>query len=161
MSPGAGPRPRIEVHRFAPTGDVTTVLDTQGWTLRTALVDHHPVEPATGYRIERSGVAVMVSGDTCVCDGVRALAHGAQVVVHEALLGERVSSALLTWNASAESVGALAALVRPTTLVLTHLIPAPITEDDDAAYLADVRRGGFDGRTIVARDLSRVHVSLS
>ena len=43
--------------------------------------------------------------NTRVCDGVRALAHGAEVVVHEALLAERVSSALLTWNASAESVG--------------------------------------------------------
>ena len=92
---GAGPRPRIEVHRFAPTSDVTTVMDTQGWTLRTALVDHHPIEPATGYRIERSGVAIMVSGDTRVCDGVRALAHGAHVVVHEALLGEWASSAHL------------------------------------------------------------------
>lgn len=156
---GAGPRPRIEVHRFAPTSDVTTVMDTQGWTLRTALVDHHPIEPATGYRIERSGVAIMVSGDTRVCDGVRALAHGAHVVVHEALLGEWVSSALLTWNASAESVGALASVVRPATLVLTHMIPAPITENDDAAYLADVRRGGFDGHTIVARDLTRIHVT--
>ncbi len=134
------------------------MLDIQGWTIRTTLVDHHPVEPATGYRIERSGVAVMVSGDTCVCDGVRALAHGAQVVVHEALLAERVSSSLLTWNASAESVGALAALVRPSTLVLTHLIPAPVNDDDEAAYLADVRRGGFNGETIVARDLIRIQV---
>jgi ribonuclease BN (tRNA processing enzyme) len=100
----------------------------------------------------------MVSGDTRVCDGVRALAHGAQVIVHEALLGQRVSSALLTWNASAESVGALAAVVRPATLILTHLIPAPISDDDDAAYLADVRRGGYEGETIVARDLTRVHV---
>jgi ribonuclease Z len=157
--PEAGPRPHIEVHRFAPTADVTTVMDTQGWTLRTALVDHHPIEPATGYRVERSGVAIMVSGDTRVCDGVRALAHGAQVVVHEALLGQRVSASLLTWNASAESVGALAAVVRPATLILTHLIPAAITDDDDAAYLADVRRGGFDGHTIVARDLLRIHVT--
>lgn len=133
-------------------------MDSRGWTLRTALVDHHPIEPATGYRIERSGVAIMVSGDTRVCDGVRALAHGAQVIVHEALLGQRVSSALLTWNASAESVGALAAVVRPATLILTHLIPAPISDDDDAAYLADVRRGGYEGETIVARDLTRVHV---
>jgi ribonuclease Z len=135
------------------------VIDAHGWTLRTALVDHHPIEPATGYRIERSGVAVMVSGDTRVCDGVRALALGAHVVVHEALLGERVPSPLLTWNPSAESVGALAALVQPATLVLTHLIPAPVTEHDDAAYLADVRRGGFDGQTIVARDLTEIHIT--
>jgi ribonuclease Z len=101
----------------------------------------------------------MVSGDTRVCDGVRSLASGAHVVVHEALLARRVSSALVTWNASAEAVGALAALVRPTTLVLTHLIPAPVTDDDHAAYLEDVRHGGFHGHTIVAHDLTRVNVS--
>jgi ribonuclease Z len=46
--PTAGPRPRINVHPFTPTNDVTTVMDTLGWTIRTTLVDHHPVEPATG-----------------------------------------------------------------------------------------------------------------
>jgi hypothetical protein len=31
--------------------------------------------------------------------------------------------------------------------------------DDDAAYLRDVRRGGFDSHTIVARDLTRIQVT--
>jgi ribonuclease Z len=101
----------------------------------------------------------MVSGDTRVCDGVHALARDANVIVHEALLGERVSPELLEWNASAESVGTLASIVKPVTLVLTHLIPAPITLDDEAAYLADVRRGGFAGDTIGARDLTRINVA--
>ncbi len=157
--PGAGRRPRVCVHGFTATDDVTTVYDSNGWTIRTTLVDHHPIEPATGYRIERAGAVVMVSGDTRVCDGVRRLAHGAHVVVHEALLGDRVSPSLLTWNASAESVGALAADVQPATLVLTHLIPAPVTADDEAEYLDEVRRGGFDGRTIVASDLTRIPVN--
>jgi ribonuclease Z len=157
--PAAGLRPRIDVRRFAPTGDVTNVMNTAGWTIRTTLVDHHPIEPAVGYRIERSGVKVMVSGDTRVCDGVRSLATGADVIVHEALLASRVSPALLEWNASSESVGALAAVVQPATLVLTHLIPAPASDDDHAAYLDDVRRGGFDGHTIVADDLTTVHAT--
>ncbi|MEZ5343683.1 MAG: hypothetical protein R2706_20290 [Acidimicrobiales bacterium] len=135
------------------------MANRHGWVIRTALVDHHPIEPAVGYRVERSGVTVMVSGDTCVCDGVRTLAAGADVIVHEALLAARVSPALLTWNASAESVGELAALTQPTTLVLTHLIPAPVTNDDESAYVVDVRRGGFDGDTVVARDLTTIHVT--
>ena len=98
----------------------------------------------------------MVSGDTCVCDGVRSLATGAHVIVHEALLAASVSAALLEWNASAESVGALAAAIGPRTLVLTHLIPAPSSPADERAYLDDVRRGGFTGRTFVAHDLLRI-----
>lgn len=156
--PEAGVRPRIDVRPFVPTVDVRHVHVGDGWVVRSALVDHHPVEPAVGYRIERDGRTVMVSGDTVVCDGVRALAAGADVIVHEALLGERVSPVLLEWNASARSVGELAATVQPATLVLTHLIPAPVSSDDEVAYLADVRRGGFDGRTLVARDGLRVDV---
>ncbi len=155
-APHAGPRPRIEVTPFRPSSDVETVMDRGGWTVRTTLVEHHPIEPATGYRVERSGYTIMISGDTRVCAGVRALADNADVIVHEALLAARVTPKLLTWNASAESVGALAAAVRPATLVLTHLIPAPTTDEHESAYLADVRRGGFDGHTVVARDLTTV-----
>ena len=158
-APACGPRPRILVSAFEPPTTVTGVFDADGWRVRTALVDHHPVEPAVGYRIDRDSAGVAVSGDTRVCDGVRALATGADVIVHEALLSDRVSPGLLAWNASARSVGELAAAVRPGTLVLTHLIPAPATPADEAAYLADVRAGGFFGRTLVARDLLRMAVS--
>jgi ribonuclease Z len=124
--------------------------------VQTALVDHHPIEPATGYRVERSGIVVAISGDTRVCEGIRKLAHGAHVIIHEALLGDRVSPSLLEWNASAESVGELAWLIQPRTLVLTHLIPAPTTESDRASYVTQARRGGFNGTIIVAEDLTRI-----
>lgn len=155
-APESGARPVIEVRTFEPSAAVTVVSDVGGWVVRTTLVDHHPVEPAVGYRIERGDDVVMVSGDTCVCDGVRSLAAGAHVIVHEALLAANVSATLLEWNASAESVGALAASIEPRTLVLTHLIPAPSSPADERAYLDDVRRGGFTGRTLVGHDLLRV-----
>lgn len=155
-APGSGVRPTIEVRAFEPSAGVTVVSDADGWVVRTSLVDHHPVEPAVGYRIERDDDVVMVSGDTRVCDGVRSLATGAHVIVHEALLTARVSPTLLEWNASAESVGALAGTIAPRALVLTHLIPAPSSPHDEQAYLDDVRRGGFTGRTFVAHDLLRI-----
>jgi ribonuclease Z len=159
-APEAGPRPTTEVQTFAPTDGATAVRDADGWIVRSALVDHHPIEPAVGYRVERAGAVVMVSGDTRVCDGVRTLSAGAHVIVHEALLADRVSLGLLDWNASAESVGALAATIRPQTLALTHLIPAPACAADEQAFRDDVRRGGFDGCTIVARDLLRIEIDV-
>jgi ribonuclease BN (tRNA processing enzyme) len=82
--------------------------------------------------------------DGGVCDGIRHLADGAHVVVHEALLTAGVSPSLLEWNASARSVGALAAVTQPETLVLTHLIPGLLTHDERscnraAAPVADRR----------------------
>ena len=152
----AGRRPAIDALAFDASGDVATVLETDEWAVSSVLVDHRPVEPAVGYLIESRGIRVAVSGDTAVCDGMRSLARGVDVLVHEALLTARVSPALLAWNASARSVGELAASTRPGTLVLTHMIPAPACVEDELAYLEEVREGGFTGRTLVAHDLLRL-----
>jgi ribonuclease Z len=129
-----------------------------GWSLSSVLVDHHPVEPAVGYLIERNGRQVAVSGDTAACDGMRALSKGADVLVHQALLSGRVSAGLLEWNAGARAVGDLAAHAQPLTHVLTHLIPAPMTADDECAYVDEVRAGGFERTVIVAHDLLRIRI---
>jgi ribonuclease Z len=152
----AGARPSIAVTEFEPGADVDTVLDVDGWRASSVLVDHHPVAPAVGYRIERDGNCIAVSGDTAVCDGVRQLVNGAHLIVHEALLTTAVSASLLEWNAGARSVGELAAASQPETLVLTHLIPAPNTSGEEQAFLDEVRVGGFNGYTIVAHDLLRL-----
>lgn len=152
----AGARPSIAVNVFEAGHDVAVVVEVDGWSASSVLVDHHPVEPSVGYRIERRGARIAISGDTAVCEGVRRLADGAHIVVHEALLTARVSAASLEWNASARSVGELAAILKPQTLVLTHLFPAPSTFDDEQAFLDEVRLGGFTGHTVVAHDLLRV-----
>jgi ribonuclease Z len=151
-------RPSIVVDDFDAGHDIGIVLETDEWRASSVLVDHHPVEPAVGYLIERRGARIAISGDTVICDGMRHLADGAQIVVHEALLTAGVSASLLEWNASARSVGELAAVTQPETLVLTHLIPAPSTADDEQALLDEVRDGGFTGRTIVASDLLRIPI---
>ena len=159
QSSGAGgPRPTVAVRAFDATDRVAPVLHAGSWALASTLVDHHPVEPAVGYRVEHEGARVAVSGDTAVCDGVRALALDVDVLVHEAALTSRVSAALLAWNAGARAVGELAAEVGPGTLVLTHLLPAPTSPEDERAYVAEVRAGGFDGPTLVARDGLRIPI---
>jgi ribonuclease Z len=158
-SDGAGRRPEIEVHAFDGSREPSPVYSSNAWSLSSVLVDHHPVEPAVGYLVEHGGIRVAISGDTAVCDGMRGLALDVDVLVHEALLSSRVSSALLEWNAGARAVGELAAETRPHTLVLTHLMPAPTSAEDERAYVDEVRAGGFDGSTIVARDLLRISIN--
>ena len=99
---------------------------------------------------------VAVSGDTAVCAGVHLLARGADVLVHETLLSAAVSAELLDWNAGARQVGELAAEVEPAQVVMTHLIPAPTTPADEAAFLAELRAGGYRGIAHVAHDLLAV-----
>jgi ribonuclease Z len=152
-SDASGRRPAIDVRSFEATAHMSRVLSLGGWGLSSVLVDHHPIEPAVGYLIEYGEVRVAISGDTAVCEGMREMARGVDVLVHEALLTSRVPPDLLEWNAGARAVGELSARTRPRTLVLTHLIPAPTSPEVDRAYVEEVRAGGFDGLTIVAHDL--------
>jgi ribonuclease Z len=160
--PHADPRPTVAVDTFTfaadPGAELDVVLEVAGWLALAAPVDHHPVLPAVGYAIECHGVRVAISGDTVVCDGDRSLAAGAQVLVHEALLTAGVDPELLAWNASARSVGELASATTPDTLVLTHLIPAPTSSDDEEAYVAEVRSGGFTGQVVIAHDLLQLSI---
>ena len=89
---------------------------------------------------------------------MRALARDVDVLVHETLHPAQVPPDLLAWNAGADAVGALAAAASPATLVLTHLLPAPVTPDHERSYLDEVRRGGYHGPTVVATDLTRIPV---
>ena len=57
-----------------------------------------------------------------------------------------------------DPVGELAADAVPRQLVLTHLLPASRSDEDELAYVNEVRAGGFDGPVIVARDRPRIAV---
>ncbi len=149
----AGRRPTINVAPFPGPHELTTVVDRLGWIVSTALVDHHPITPAVGYRIERNGIVVTVSGDTAVCDAMDQLARDADVLVHEALLTASVTAELLEWNAGARQVGQLAARSQVGQLVLTHLMPAPGTLAENDAFVVEARTGGYTGSIHVAHDL--------
>ena len=149
----APPRPTVDVRSFEPTSSPAPVLAHDGWLVRAALVDHHPIEAAVGYRIDVERTAVAVSGDTAVCGGIAQLAEGVDLLVHEAARSDRVSPQLLAWNAGARSVGGLAHELGLRRVVLTHLLPAPLTVEDETAFIDEARSSGYDGDLVLARDL--------
>jgi ribonuclease Z len=146
-------RPAVNVVAFDPSGAPSRVFSGNGWSVSAALVDHHPIEAAVGYRIEADARIVAISGDTAVCDGVARLADGADLLVHEAVRSDLSSPRLLEWNASARSVGALADSLKLRRVVLTHLLPAPLTATDCQAFVDETRAGGYAGDLVLARDL--------
>lgn len=151
---GSSARPGIDVEAFVATETMTAVLRDEPWSVHSVLVEHHPIEAAVGYRIDDGTATVAISGDTIAGAGVAQLADHADVLVHEALRSDRVSAAALAWNASARSVGALAATASVGHLVLTHLLPAPADADDEQAFVAEARQGGYDGPLSIAHDLA-------
>jgi ribonuclease Z len=129
-------------------------------------VHHEPVREAVAYRITTPAGVVVVSGDTRVCDEVRDLAAGADVLVHEVCRTTALApfiagtpfETIFDYHADSTAVGGLADAAGVAHLVLTHLIPPPSDADAEQAFVADVRDGGFSGRLTVGHDLLSVAV---
>lgn len=70
---------------------MTTVFDQDGLKITVFRVDHHPIEPACGYRIEYRKRVVVVSGDTSKNDNVVRYSKQADLLVHDALAEDLTS----------------------------------------------------------------------
>ena len=103
----------------------------------------------------RAGRKVVLSGDTAPCEMTAVVAHGADVLVHEATFGEEEADrARETGHTTARAAAQLAAEAEVTLLALTHLSPR-----HPAGALRAEAREVFEN-TIVPRDFDRVEVPL-
>jgi ribonuclease BN (tRNA processing enzyme) len=141
------------------------VLATANVRVTCARVDHYSV-PAFAYRFDTPDRSFVFSGDTRPSDALIALARGADVLVHEAMLLDAIAGLgddgnapalrehLLRSHTTTEELGRVAAAAGVGTVVLSHLVPA-FPRLTDAMWIAGVRRH-FHGRIVVGRDLMEI-----
>ena len=159
---GSSTRPEFDVIAFDSNDPGGIVWESGGVTVRAREVRHEPVSPAVGYRVETDDGAVVISGDTVVCDEVAELAQGARVLVYEAMLFKFIERLpepthfIMDYHADTRLLGAQAAELGVETLVLTHLIPEPTTPELTDQYVDTIRAGGFAGELVIANDLDTV-----
>lgn len=156
----------LDVRPFPVASSPAMVWTSPDETVRVlaVAVHHEPVPDAVAYRIETPDGAVVISGDTRVCDEVEELAAGADVVVHEAcrtsamapLIEGTVYETIFSYHADTVALGAMATRAAIPHLVLTHLIPPPEEPADRLAFEQDLRDGGYQGRVTVGEDLTVV-----
>jgi len=60
------------------------IFDQDGVKVTAFLVDHGPVKPAFGYRVDYQGHSVALSGDTRMSENLIRFAQGVDVLIHEA-----------------------------------------------------------------------------
>jgi len=90
--------------------------------LAVALPDGRIVEPAELVGPSRTGRRVVYTGDTAPCDPIRALAKGADLLIHEATFGaDERQRARETQHSTAFDAATLARDVGARKLVLTHI----------------------------------------
>jgi ribonuclease Z len=158
--------PELDVRGFALPVRPTVVWRGGDVVVESVAVHHEPVTEAVAYRVTTPDGVIVISGDTRVCDEIAELAHGADVLVHEACrataLGDAVRGSafehIFAYHADTVALGRLAQDADVDHLVLTHLIPPPANADAEAEFAADVRAGGFERRLTVGRDLVTVEL---
>jgi ribonuclease Z len=163
--------PELDIRGFAASAEPVEVWHSDDGTVTVDAVGvhHEPVQGAVAYRVTTPAGVVVISGDTRVCDEVRDLAAGADVLVHEAC---RVSAMapltagtpfeqIFDYHADTVALGAMVASIDIGHLVLTHLVPVPTDAVSEQAFIDDVRKGGYAGPLTVGIDLFTVEVGSS
>jgi ribonuclease Z len=126
--------------------------------ITAAPTEHAPVRPTVGYRVDDGDRSVVIAGDTVPCPGLDDLSLGADVLVHTVVrrdLIEQLGLARLTdvldYHSSVADAAQTAARGGVGTLVLTHLVPAPVP-GTEGEWL-DQAQASFEGRVILGADL--------
>jgi ribonuclease Z len=140
-------------------------------TAKAFEVDHFPVKPAYGYRFERDGRSIAISGDTNPCAGLLNGAKAADILLCDSMnlemmsaleenlrrLGNEVQASLLedahTYHAPITAMAEVAQQASVKHLVLSHIMP-PIGEDAVPQFTVGLDEI-FKGRITVGRDLEK------
>jgi len=142
-----------------------TVVEISGVKVTAFAVDHGPVKPAYGYRIDTAGRSVVLSGDTRYSANLVAHAKGCDVLVHEVIVPSvemrrsAVADAttirrIIEHHTTPEDAGRIFADVKPRLAVYSHIVPSPATEAD---LVAPTRRT-YSGPLAVGYDLMSISI---
>jgi len=128
-----------------------------------APTDHAPVRPTVGFRIDEGERSVVIAGDTVPCAGLDELCRAVDVLVHTVVrrdLIEQVGLPRLTdvldYHSSVPDAARSAQRGGVRTLVLTHLVPAPVPGTEQEWI--DQATAHFNGEVVLAADLLTLDV---
>ncbi|MCM3876665.1 MAG: MBL fold metallo-hydrolase [Thermoanaerobaculia bacterium] len=142
-----------------------TAVGISGVKISAFAVEHGPVKPAYGYRIEFAGKSVVLSGDTRYSENLVAHAKGCDVLVHEVVAPEAerrhaqvrdraAIQRIIDHHTTPEDAGKVFAEVKPGLAVYSHIVPSPAVEKD---LVAPTRRT-YSGPLAVGYDLMSISI---
>ncbi len=139
------------------------VYENGGIKVTAFEVDHGPVKPALGYRVDFAGHSVVLSGDTRYSENLIHFSEGADVLIHEVMdpdafhlanpstSPERVQR-ILAHHTTPEQAGTVFARVKPKLAVYSHIVPP------DASNLIPLTRKTYSGPLEVGEDLMSIEI---
>jgi ribonuclease BN (tRNA processing enzyme) len=156
------PRPLLIAKDITEDGVVLQTADVKVTAFRTP---HPPIVDNFAYKLETPDGTIVFSSDTAYNPKLAEFAHGADVLVHEAMYlpavdrlviktrnGATLKQHLVASHTTTGDVGRIAAAAEVKVLVLSHLVPGDDPSVTDDNWMEGVRKN-FSGRTILAKDL--------
>ena len=163
---------RVEGNHSKPDGvaivatDVSTegvLYEHAGVKITAFEVDHGPVKPALGYRIDAGGRSVALSGDTRYCENLIKSAAGVDLLIHEVVAPESLRRAgvpadrlasVIDYHTTPEQAGKVFTRVNPRLAVFSHIVMPSATDEE----LIAPARSGYSGPLEVGEDLMVIEV---
>ena len=160
---------RILAKELKTADEATIVFERNGLKVIAFKVEHDPVKPAYGYRLDYHGRSVVISGDTTKSANLARHAAGADLLIHEVLAKDVMTCAstnleragdkrraklmrdILSYHTSPAEAAEVAATAKVETLVFTHMVPPinpPVTEQMFLRGVAEI----FKGKVVIAKD---------
>ncbi len=140
------------------------VYENDGVEVIAFKVDHGPMEPAFGYRINYDGHSVVISGDTTYSENLIEYAQGADLLIQEVVVvkatpeEEYKSEALKNieaYHTTPEQAGEIFKKVKPKLAVYTHLA---LAVPEKEAKIKERTEKVYDGEVVVGEDLMSFEV---
>jgi ribonuclease Z len=166
--------PAADVKEISATEDPVVVATIGDITVKAFHVDHRPVMPAYGFRFERDGKSIVISGDTNACQGLINGAQDADLLVVDSMnkammaqleerlrgIGNKNQAALLedahSYHAGLEDSAKIAQDTGVKHLVFSHVLP-PITDDQAPQFIEGLDKI-YTGKMTVTHDLEKFAV---
>jgi ribonuclease Z len=136
-----------------------TVYDQGGVKITAFLVDHGPVSPAFGYRVDHAGRSVAISGDTRPSDNLVKFSKGVDLLIHEAVdevslkklvPSQRLLEAIVGHHTTPEQAADIFRRVSPRLALFSHA--------DGGAAVVERTRRTYSGRVEFGEDLMVIEI---
>jgi ribonuclease Z len=139
------------------------IYEKNGVKVTAFEVDHAPVTPAFGYRVDYAGRSVVISGDTRASENLVRHARGTDVLIHEVFAPATLQRAgvppqrakhILDFHTTPEQAGQVFTRASPKLAVYSHICMPSATEQD----LVPATRKTYAGPLELGEDLMVIDI---
>ena len=137
------------------------VYDRDGVKITAFLVNHHPVDPAYGYRVDSGDQSIVISGDTTYSKNLVKFSKNVDLLIHEIAAADASLVAsnprlkkVMSYHTTPEQAAKVLQATRPKAAVFTHVLLFGV----DEKVVLESTRTDFKGDVRIGQDLMKIGV---